>query len=403
MNHNKQNTPHHNPKHFLGITLVELMIAITISSIVILGISSVYTSSKRSFKLQEEFSRLQENGRFAMNYIARFVRGAGYAGCASGLGNMTNDINSTETEFLFQTGIEGYEATGSAPNETITTLAEFPTASSTTTDFAVLASDAVTVLNISSTLIAELDPIADSDILIARVAEDSGIEIVVPSGSAQFKVNLVSTESNCNGGAVNGYNGLCADDFLVISDCDKSIAFQISSLGETAGIVKINHSKSGTPGNKSASWGGSSTHLTEGYEFDAGAEIVKITSKFFYVGVGTSGPALFMKDGDASPLELVEGIESMQVLYGLDVDANNIPDRYVPADKVTDFTAVTAVRLTILLRSVNNLSWRAQASKPYFLGGTTADTATTVNGADDKRLRRTMSMAIKLRNRAFTL
>ena len=44
-----------------GVTLVELMIAITIGSIIMVGISSVYTSSKRSYKLQEEFSRLQEN------------------------------------------------------------------------------------------------------------------------------------------------------------------------------------------------------------------------------------------------------------------------------------------------------------------------------------------------------
>lgn len=399
----QNNTPLKNPKHFLGVTLVELMIAITISSIVALGISSVYTSSKRSFKLQEEFSRLQENGRFAMNYIARFVRGAGYSGCATGQGNMTNDIDSTDVELLFQTGIEGYEATGSAPNESVSTLAEYPTASSTTSDFTVLISTGATT-NISSTLIAELDPIAGSDILIARVAEDSGVEITQNNGSAEFRINWVSTQTKgCNGGTNTGYNDICENDFLVVSDCDKSIAFQVSSIGLTSSIVKINHTKSGTPGNKSAAWGASSAHLTEGYDFATGSEIVKITSKFFYIGVGANGPALFMKDGTASPLELVEGVESMQVLYGLDTDANNIPDRYVPADRVTDFADVTAVRLTILLRSVKNLSWRTQASKSYLLGGMTAATATTVNGADDKRLRRTMNMTIKLRNRAFTL
>ena len=92
-----------------GVTLVELMIAITISSIVMLGIGSVYTSSKRSFKLQEEFSRLQENGRFAINYITRFVRGAGYSGCASAVkNNLTNNLNnSTDHPWAFDTGIEG--------------------------------------------------------------------------------------------------------------------------------------------------------------------------------------------------------------------------------------------------------------------------------------------------------
>ena len=104
------NIPGINPKRYYGVTLVELMIAITIGSIVALGIGSVYTSSKRSYKLQEEFSRLQENGRFAMNFISRFVRGAGYYGCSSALGNMVNNIEELDEGLLFQTGIEGFEA-----------------------------------------------------------------------------------------------------------------------------------------------------------------------------------------------------------------------------------------------------------------------------------------------------
>jgi len=404
VSHYKKNISLKSPKRILGITLIELMIAITISSIVALGIGSVYTSSKRSFKLQEEFSRLQENGRFAMNYIARFVRGAGYYGCASGLNNMINDIDSTDDEYLFSTGIEGYEAAGTAPNESVSTLAEYPTASASTSDFAIMTSTGP-VVNIGATSLAALSPIADSDILVARVAEDSGIEITDNgNSSAQFRVNYVSTETNgCQNGTSTGYNGLCADDFLVVSDCDKSIAFQISSLGKVSADVKINHSKSGTPGNKSASWGGNSSQFPEGYDFAAGSEIVQVVTKYFFVAAGINGPALFMKEGKATPLELVEGVESMQVLYGMDVDGDNIPDRYVPADKVSDYPKVSAVRITLLLRSVKNLAWRTQQSKPYLLGGMTTATATTVNGANDKRLRRTMSMTIKLRNRAFSL
>lgn len=401
------NIPNKNPKSFFGVTLIELMIAITISSIIALGIGSVYTSSKRSYKLQEEFSRLQENGRFAMNYIARFVRGAGYAGCASGLANMTNDIDSDEPQFLFQTGLEGYEATGTAPDEDVATLDEYPTLTSTVTDFTVLTSSGV--VSITSTTIAALSPLPDSDILIARVAEDSGIEIVENSGSAEFEMSYFSTQAGACplAGDNKGYNDICEGDFMVVSDCNKSIAFQVSSLqGLPAGAptsVKINHVKAGDPGNKSAAWGASSSHLTEGYDFEVGSEVVTVTTKFFFVGKGTNGPSLFMKDGKSAPLELVEGVENMQVLYGFDADADNIPDRYVPADRVSNFADVTAVRLTILLRSVKNLPWRTKASKPYLLGGMTSDTATTVNGADDKRLRRTMSMTIKLRNRALTL
>ena len=392
-----------------GVTLVELMIAIVIGSIVALGISSVYSSSKRSFKLQEEFSRMQENGRFAMNYIARFVRGAGYSGCSSGLENMTNDINSTDPDLLFQTGLEGYEAAGTAPGETTPTLADYPTVTSDVNDFASITS------NITQSLIDKLQPLPESDILVARVAEDSGVEI--SKNAAEFTINYVSTETN---GCVytdpstnktkttTGYNKLCENDFLVVSDCAKSIAFQLSSLQKIGGspdTVKLNHDKSGNPGNKSAAWGASSVHLTEGYDFEAGSEIVKVTTKWFYIGKGVNGPALFMRDGQLSGFELVEGIENFQVLYGEDTDAtpDNIPDRYVPADKVHDFGDVRAVRISVLIRSVKDLPWRPQTSKTYLLGGTTAATATTVTAPNDKRLRRTMSMTILLRNRAFSL
>ena len=105
-----------------GVTLIELMIAITISSIIMIGIGTVYTSSKRSFKLQEEFSRLQENGRFAINYITRFVRAAGYSGCSAALHNNYDSIlnNDTDNPWNFNTGLEGYEYVGTEPNTAVT-------------------------------------------------------------------------------------------------------------------------------------------------------------------------------------------------------------------------------------------------------------------------------------------
>ena len=383
------------------------MIAITISSIVILGISSVYTSSKRSFKLQEEFSRLQENGRFAMTYIARFVRGAGYSGCASGLANMINDINSTDVELLFQTGLEGYEAAGTAPNETVASgvLAEFPTASATAANFTSAGNVAI-----NAATLTDLGVVPKSDVLIARVADSSGIEIATQNGSAEFRVTWTGTDAGActqNSPTTDRHSGLCENDFLIISDCTKSIAFQISSIGVTGSPaeVKINHNVSGTPGNKSASWGASGKNADPGFDFVKGDELVKVVTKFFYIGPGISGPALFLKEDKGDPIELVEGIESMQVLYGEDTDAtpDNIPDRYVPADKVTDFANVTAIHLSILLRSVKELPWRNDTEKSSLLGGTTAATATTIISPNDKRLRKTMSMTIKLRNRAFSL
>lgn len=416
----KKNKTHNilnqNPKSIFGVTLVELMIAIVISSIVALGIGSVYTSSKRSYKLQEEFSRLQENGRFAMNYVARFIRSAGYSGCSSALDNMYNDINSTDVELYFQTGLEGYEANGTAPNQSGTTLTYDPDVSTTPGNFTTLLSTGVTV-NINPATLTNLGVLPGSDIIIARNAADSGVEIVENNKSANFVINWVSTDTDAciivdpadptNTKTETGYNSICPDSFLIISDCNKSAAFQVSNMSKVGGTpptVKIVHSKSGTPGNKSASWGAAGKNADPGFDYVTGDELVTVATKFFYVGKGVNGPALFMKQGSATPLELVEGVENLQVLYGVDADGDNIPDRYVPADQVLDFALVTAVRLSILVRSVKNLPWRTKTGNTaYLLGGATGATATTINAPDDQRLRRIMTMTIKLRNRAFSL
>lgn len=386
-----------------GVTLVELMVAIAIGSIVAVGISSVYTSSKRSFKLQEEFSRLQENGRFAMNYIARFVRGAGYYGCSSALDSMINNhVNPTE-ELMFQTGIEGYEATGTAPDETVPVLDEYPSASTNTADYANNTS------TISATLIGKLDPLPRTDIIASRVGDSSGIEITENNDSANFRINYTGGdgEGGCDG-TKDRLSGICPGDSLVISDCKKSLAFVVTDttpkLNQTPKEVLILHSATVTNGKKNDEISFQMGAAGPGYEFAEGSEIVRMVTKFFYVGEGVNGPALFVKSGyGTNGIELVEGVENLQVLYGEDLDGNNIPNRYVPADKVLDYANVTALRISILLRSVKELPWRKAEVKTYLLGGNTDATATKVTVPADKRLRRTMSMNIRLRNRAFTL
>ena len=51
--------------------------------------------------------------------------------------------------------------------------------------------------------------------------------------------------------------------------------------------------------------------------------------------------------------ELVEGIENMQVLYGIDPDEDGSANQYLTAATVTDWTTVVSVRIAILASSVN--------------------------------------------------
>ena len=387
------------PRKQHGVTLVELMIAITISSIVMIGISSVYTSSKRSYKLQEEFSRLQENGRFAINHITRFVRSAGYSGCASGLTNMVNNLNdNTDDPWNFETGIEGYEYVGTVPGQ-LATLTDTPTPAPAGDLDKWKATTADTPLSATADLLGHtFSPVANTDILISRTADGSGVEVSEDNGGGQIFISDNGSHECADG--TTGYSGLCKGDILVISDCQQSIIFQTTNIQVTSGRVNLVHANTnmdfyGGPGNANPDLD---------MLLKQGNEVMRISTKAFFVGKGANGPSLFMKQGNADAVELVEGVESMQVLYGVDDDANadNIPNRYVAANEVPNFADVVAVRVTILLRSVKELPWRTAAPKTHLLGGMDNDTAVRLTSPSDKRLRKVMSTTIKVRNRAFS-
>lgn len=62
-----------------GFTLIELMIAATISLILLLIIGTVFVSSRQAFRVQEDNARLQESGRFALEILGRSIKQAGLA------------------------------------------------------------------------------------------------------------------------------------------------------------------------------------------------------------------------------------------------------------------------------------------------------------------------------------
>ena len=88
---------------------------------------------------------------------------------------------------------------------------------------------------------------------------------------------------------------------------------------------------------------------------------------------------------------MVEGVEDMQILYGEDTDADNVANRYVPSDKVGSMENVVSVRISLLLRSVQNNLTTAPA--PYTYMGTT-----TTPPAGDLYLRKVFNATISVRN-----
>lgn len=358
--------------HQRGLTLVEVMVAITLSLVLLAGVMQVFVATRMTYRVDEGLARLQENGRFAIGHLAQRVRMAGYLGCQGS--SLTNKLNGG-TGFAFDLGtpIAGFEASGTGSGDTLTLGATDPATSSTAGDWSP---------SLDATLLGAVVP--GSDVIVVRNAHSDVFQLAAP-------YNDGSTVT------VDAASGFGKGDLLVASDCSKAHLFQVTADSVSSGTTTLTHAAAGTPGNASATW----TLPSEQYA--AGAEISRADTTVFYIGVGADGsPALFQRVLQSSSAgagsstlvaqELIPGAESLQFEYGEDTDGNQLADVYRTADAVADWASVVAVRMALLVRT--------QEEQQQALNSATFSLLTTiVDPVDDRRMRRTFESTVALRNR----
>ena len=85
-----------------------------------------------------------------------------------------------------------------------------------------------------------------------------------------------------------------------------------------------------------------------------GAAASGLVQNYYYVN---NGQLMCQGNTNANPQALIDGVDSMQILYGIDTDvtADFIPNEYVTADKVPDWNRVMSVRVALLLNSVDSV------------------------------------------------
>jgi type IV pilus assembly protein PilW len=66
-----------------GMTLIELMVAMTIGLFLMLVLSAAYLNGAQLFRTQNQLAEIQDNGRSAIEVLTREVRMAGYLGCVN--------------------------------------------------------------------------------------------------------------------------------------------------------------------------------------------------------------------------------------------------------------------------------------------------------------------------------
>jgi len=96
-----------------------------------------------------------------------------------------------------------------------------------------------------------------------------------------------------------------------------------------------------------------SDSITFSYEEIEGGIVVENTYAFAIQASKNGSPSLFRSRNGGNAVEVAEGIENLQILYGEDTDSDYVPDYYVDWSNVADRAQVVAIRFNITARTLS--------------------------------------------------
>ncbi|CAM3004615.1 PilW family protein [Legionella worsleiensis] len=348
------------PVYQHGFSLVELMVASLVGLLLSYAVLEIYLAQSQLYKTSNSQDLIQSTENAIANLVAPVIRAAGFTGC----GNVTSAVSNLNpggpaplgTINDSPTMLIGYS--GSAASYTITQ--ENPPNSSNANNWNPA---------LVSSLVGTVQP--GTDVLIILGSAPSSVPLGVTTidpGSSSLTLQSVS-----------GAN-LSSGQFGAVSDCIKSVLFQITGV---AGTTLSHDAGTGILQNTAGSFP---------VNFQAGAQFVQIQQTAFFVGQGQGGQSALMRailNGNSWTVEpLVPGINIMKVQYG--IGTNGVVNRYVPANAVTDWTQVYSLRLGFLIEGKTGSG--TSSTNQY----TVLDTVVTV--PTDNRLRHVFELTVHLRN-----
>lgn len=351
-----------------GFSLVELMIAMTISLFLLLGITYVYTQSKPVYRTQENLARMQENGRLAFEYLSGDLRMAGYFGCASA--SMTYQTSPAAV---------ACPAPGTAPSLTCT----LGGTGCADIDFdpakAVYGHESTTTTVWSPALTPALTDVYDnSDVLTIRGTASTNASIVKDASPTAANIKVSTTV------------GLAQGDVLMASNCKSSTIFQACNV--TGGNVLV-HDTGNNLGCASPAYGNSCKNWGNDY---TGGTVLKLIKNTYFIKAIDGVPTLHRRNLAGTDQALVPNVENFQIKYGVAPTVDDYPTIYSTAEAVDTagkWNLVKSIRIELLMRSAEDNITTAIQKNVYFNG---ADIVPT-----DRRLRIAMSTTIGVRNRTL--
>ena len=340
MNHSM----HHPMERQRGMSLVELMVGMTLGLLILLGLTSLFVQSKRSFKQDELTARLQEDARFAMSELRHDIGMAGFW------------ANALDGSIITEIGSVGAAAGAAAQLYTYTTP------------------------------LTVADNAAAADTLLGQSLDDlvAGTDAIATSKVEGFPAATAPTDGT---GSTTDANVNAARATILAA------AGGIPYL-QTNGVVAVMTTATDAPATAAATlvpaefnyWRyDPEIYWIRDYAITAGDGIPTLVRKYLQAGaIVTESIAL--------------GVEDMQIEYGIDTNTDGFADRYLSDPTAAQMQQVTTCRIYLLMRSteadenysnVRTYTYSNSPLSPYTPG--------------DKFYRRTFSTTVKVRNNAAHL
>ena len=342
----------------LGLSLVELLLALALGLVVTLGLAQQYAGGRAAASGLRAQADVQDSGRYALAFLRHSAAAAGHLGCngrANRLGSTLNGDWEDLFEFNLTRPVQGFDyrgdGTSAALDDWMPSLAPLPRRVG-----------GATVNALASGTGIRVDRLAPgADLIVFRYLAQPAFELaarLAPDGQPVIR-NLADDR-------------LRAGDVAVVSSCEQATMFRITGVaaGGAGQSILRRAAGIGPYGN------GSGRRLSEagrhygGVGDPEGALVARAMTEIYFVarGSGSGETSLWRRSGASRPVELVAGIVDLQAWAGVDADRHDGfdgPNRYVPFGALADdqvirsvSLAVTAGRENVSRRFVQTLSLR---------------------------------------------
>ncbi|WP_438951549.1 PilW family protein [Porticoccus sp.] len=314
-----------------GFSLIELMVSILLGLFLTAGVISVYIDSKSNYQSEDELARIQENGRYALELLKRELALVGFFG-----GNLNTG------------GIApGTVTADCSANWTLNTDEPLDFIN----DFA---SSLTTVNGITLGCLSSADIVPGTDLVtIKRTAGDFTLK------NGVYNDGLTKADDSQWYLRMAGFG-----DVMEWTYIDSSGGFDSADVGL---------------GSEVAYW-----------EYNTNIFYIRNYSVDTDDGVPTLCAERLVGDSISNQC-LIEGIEDMQIEFGVDTDGDGVPNQFKAAPTGAELGTAVVARIYLLVRSIDPVAGYTN-EKTYSLG------EKAVAAKNDRYLRRVFTTTIQMRN-----